>query len=88
MYYESYDGYYLGAPKIKYFNYMETSEANMITGLQAGTLDIAEPSYSTDVANQVALTSTAATTAWMVPSSPPACMTSWATAMWVSTPTT
>ena len=53
VYYESYDGYYLGAPKIKYFNYMETSEANMITGLQAGTLDIAEPSYSTDVANQV-----------------------------------
>ena len=54
VYYESYDGYYLGAPKIKYFNYMETSEANMITGLQAGTLDIAEPSYTTDVANQVA----------------------------------
>ena len=53
VYYESYDGYYLGAPKIKYFNYMETSEANMITGIQAGTLDIAEPSYSTDVANQV-----------------------------------
>ncbi len=54
VYYESYDGYYLGAPKIKYFNYMETTEANMITGLQAGTLDIAEPSYTTDVANQVA----------------------------------
>ncbi len=53
VYYESYDGYYLGAPKIKYFNYMETDEANMITGLQAGTLDIAEPSYTTDVANQV-----------------------------------
>ena len=53
VYYEAYDGYYLGAPKIKYFNYMETSEANMITGIQAGTLDIAEPSYSTDVANQV-----------------------------------
>ena len=54
VYYESYDGYYLGAPKIQYFNYMETTEANMITGLQAGTLDIAEPSYTTDVANQVA----------------------------------
>lgn len=53
VYYESYDGYYLGAPKIQYFNYMETTEANMITGLQAGTLDIAEPSYTTDVANQV-----------------------------------
>lgn len=53
VYYEAYDGYYLGAPKIKYFNYMETSEANMITGIQAGTLDIAEPSYTTDVANQV-----------------------------------
>ena len=54
VYYEAYDGYYLGAPKIQYFNYMETTEANMITGLQAGTLDIAEPSYTTDVANQVA----------------------------------
>ena len=46
--------YYLGAPKIKNFIYQETSEADMITGLQTGTLDIADPSYSTDVAQQVA----------------------------------
>lgn len=46
--------YYLDEPLIKNFIYQETSEADMITGLQTGTLDIADPSYSTDIADQVA----------------------------------
>ena len=52
--FESYEGYYLGQPQIRYFSYMETSEADMVTGIQSGTLDISEPSYSNDVADQVA----------------------------------
>ena len=50
----AYEDYYLGAPKIKNFIYQETSEADMVTGLQSGTLDIADPSYSNQVADQVA----------------------------------
>lgn len=52
--YTANDDYYLGAPLIKNFIYQETSEADMITGLQSGTLDIADPTYSTDVADQIA----------------------------------
>ena len=52
--FEANPDYYLGAPKIKNFIYQETSEADMITGLQSGTLDVADPSYSTDIAKQVA----------------------------------
>ena len=52
--FEANPSYYLGEPVIKNFIYQETSEADMITGLQTGTLDIADPSYSTDVAQQVA----------------------------------
>ena len=52
--FESNPSYYLGEPVIKNFIYQETAEADMITGLQTGTLDIADPSYSTDVAQQVA----------------------------------
>ena len=46
--------YYLGEPHIKHFTYQETAEADMVTGLQSGTLDIADPSYETTVAQQVA----------------------------------
>ena len=52
--FEANPSYYRGEPVIKNFIYQETSEADMITGLQTGTLDIADPSYSTDVAQQVA----------------------------------
>ena len=52
--FEANPSYYQGEPKIKNFIYQETSEADMITGLQSGTLDVADPSYSTDIAKQVA----------------------------------
>ena len=52
--FEANPSYYLGEPVIKNFIYQETSEADMITGLQTGTLDIADPPYSPDVAQQVA----------------------------------
>ena len=51
--YTANENYYLGAPLIKNFIYQETSEADMVTGLQSGTLDIADPSYGSDVTDQV-----------------------------------
>ena len=46
--------YIYGEPKIKNFQLLETSEANKVSGLVAGTLDVADPSYSTDIAKQIA----------------------------------
>ena len=51
--YTANENYYLGAPLIKNFIYQETTEADMVTGLQSGTLDIADPSYGSDVTDQV-----------------------------------
>ncbi len=52
--FEANETYYLGEPNIQYFNFLETSEADMVTGIQSGTLDVSSPSYSTEVADQVA----------------------------------
>ena len=46
--------YYDGAPKIAHVNMKETQEADKITGVQAGTIDISDPSYSLEAANQIA----------------------------------
>lgn len=54
VYLEANTGYYLGSPRIKYLNCLESSEDNKIPGLQAGTLDIADPSYDTEVAATIA----------------------------------
>ena len=53
VYLEANSTYYLGEPKIKYLNCLESSEAQKVNGVVAGTLDIADPSYSTDVADQI-----------------------------------
>lgn len=54
VYLEANPLYYKGEPKIKYLNFQETQNADMITGIQSGTLDISNPSYSTDVAHEIA----------------------------------
>ena len=46
--------YFDGAPKIAHINMKETQEADKITGVQAGTIDISDPSYSLEVADQIA----------------------------------
>ena len=46
--------YYDGAPKIAHVNMKETQEADKITGVQAGTIDISDPSFSLEVADQIA----------------------------------
>ena len=54
VYMEANENFYLGAPKTKYFNMIETKEADMINGFQTGTLDIAAPSYSMEVRDKIA----------------------------------
>ncbi|MCH5317464.1 MAG: ABC transporter substrate-binding protein, partial [Eubacterium sp.] len=46
--------YIFGAPKITNLQLLETSEANKTSGVVAGTIDIADPSYSTDTAKEIA----------------------------------
>ncbi len=46
--------YYKGEPKTKYLNFIETKEADMLNGIETGTCDLANPSYSTEVAGQIA----------------------------------
>ena len=45
--------YYKGAPKTAHLNLVESQEADMVTGVQAGTLDISQPSYSMEVEGQI-----------------------------------
>jgi peptide/nickel transport system substrate-binding protein len=54
VYMEANPLYYKGEAKTKYFNMIETQEADKITGVDAGTIDIADPSYSTEAAAQIA----------------------------------
>lgn len=54
VYLEANPNYYKGEPKTKYLNIVETKEADMINGLETGTIDITTPSYSTVLADQIA----------------------------------
>lgn len=54
VYMDANPDYFKGAPKIPHLNFMEAAEADKVTGITAGTMDITDPSYSTDIANQVA----------------------------------
>jgi len=46
--------YYKGEAKTKHLNFIETQEKDKISGITAGTIDIADPSYSTEAAKQIA----------------------------------
>ena len=54
VYLEANPNYYKGEAKTKYLNFIETQEADMVTGITAGTIDVSAPSYSTEVSNQIA----------------------------------
>ena len=54
VYLDANPDYFDGAPKIAHINMKETQEADKITGVQAGTIDISDPSYSLEVADQIA----------------------------------
>ena len=55
VYMDANPDYFKGEPLVKHLNYLESSEDNKVSGVVAGTLDIADPSYSTDVAKQIAV---------------------------------
>ena len=46
--YEANEYYYLGTPKTKYINFLETQEADKLNGVITGTVDITDPSYNKD----------------------------------------
>lgn len=55
VYMDANPNYYLGEPAIAHLNYLESNESDKVTGIVAGTLDLADPSYSTDTAKQIAV---------------------------------
>ena len=46
VYYEANDSYFLGAPKTQYLRLKETNEADKVTGVYSGSLDITDPSMN------------------------------------------
>lgn len=53
VYFEANPTYVKGEPKIKYMNYIETLEDDKTVGIEAGTIDIGDPSYSGEVMDQI-----------------------------------
>ena len=53
VYLDSNPSYFQGEPKIKHLNFLETQEDDKVVGVESGTIDIADPSYSTEVRNQI-----------------------------------
>ncbi len=43
--FESNDSYYLGTPKTKYVNFLETQDKEKLNGIVTGTIDITDPSF-------------------------------------------
>lgn len=50
---EANENYYKGTPKTKYIQFKEGQDADKVPGVVAGTLDIAEPSYSVEIAKAI-----------------------------------
>lgn len=51
---EANENYYKGEPKTKYILYKEGQEADKVPGVVAGTMDLTDPSYSTEIAKAIA----------------------------------
>jgi peptide/nickel transport system substrate-binding protein len=51
---EANENYYKGAPKTKYMQFKETTEADKVTGIEQGTLDVTDPTGSKTVFEQIA----------------------------------
>ena len=49
--FEANDSYYLGAPKTKYVNFLQTQEDDKLNGVVTGTVDITDPSFSANTLN-------------------------------------
>ena len=53
VYLESNKNYFKGEPKTKELQFKETQDDDKVPGIEAGTFDISDPSYSTDVVKQI-----------------------------------
>ncbi|MBR5537541.1 MAG: ABC transporter substrate-binding protein [Clostridia bacterium] len=51
--FERNENYYQGCPKIKYVNFMETQEADKLNGVVTGTIDVTDPSFTTDIVKAI-----------------------------------
>lgn len=47
--FEANENYFLGAPKTKFVNFVQTQDADKLNGVVTGTIDITDPSFSADV---------------------------------------
>lgn len=54
VYLEANENFYKGAPKTKYLQFKETAEADKISGVGTGTIDIADPSGSVAAFEEIA----------------------------------
>lgn len=53
VYLEANATYYQGEPKIKYLNFLESLEDDKTVGIESGTIDVSDPSYSDEVRKQI-----------------------------------
>ncbi len=53
IYFEANENYFLGAPKTKFVNFMETQEADKLNGVTTGTIDITDPSFDTNTVTAI-----------------------------------
>ncbi|MCR5781526.1 MAG: ABC transporter substrate-binding protein [Clostridia bacterium] len=53
VYFTANDSYFLGAPKIKNLQFMETNDTDKLNGVITGTIDITDPSFSKDTAKAI-----------------------------------
>lgn len=51
---EANENYFKGEPKTKYILYKEGQEVDKVPGVVAGTMDLTDPSYSTEIAKAIA----------------------------------
>ena len=51
--YEANPNYFKGAPKTKYVNFLESNDADKLNGVVTGTIDITDPSFSSEVASSI-----------------------------------
>jgi peptide/nickel transport system substrate-binding protein len=53
IYYEANENYYKGEPKTYYVQFKEGTDADKITGVATGTIDITDPSFSNDAVDEI-----------------------------------
>lgn len=51
--FEANDSYYLGAPKTKYVNFLQTQEDDKLNGVITGTVDITDPTFSANTVDAI-----------------------------------